>query len=123
MEMARQPETGADPIREFIRAAQQPSVLLAAIQEAWRNPSPLINPICIGNASPPTELYVRRVHYKPVVRGRLVLEMSSENMPSAGGQEGGRIFLAMQIYPQVEQARERFQKWPGLGHGWQSRDF
>jgi|FLOH01.1.fsa_nt_gi hypothetical protein len=110
MEMSAQPATAADPIRAFIRAAQQQSALLADIQEAWRNPSPQISPVCIGNAGPPTELLVRRVHYKPLVRGRLVLEMSGESMAREGSQEGGRIFLAMQIYPQLEQARERFQK-------------
>ncbi len=107
--MPQDQQAATDSVRESIFAAREPGLLLASLQEAWLQPSPLLDPDSIGNSKPPSDAHIRRVHYRPGKAGRLVVELSGVEARRQKKLGIGSVYLALLIYPSLKQAEKRFR--------------
>jgi len=109
METPRRPDARVDRVRDLVMEARQGNRLLESIQSAWINPAAELEQSKIGKAGPPQQATLERVHYRPGVSARLVVALDGVKSPRSRRLASGRVYLNVQIYPQAEQARERFR--------------
>lgn len=85
-----------DPIYRAVALARDPSLLLDAIQNAWRGSGCTLEIL---------DARLTLVHYRPRERGRLMVELEVEMPKRRKGRAIQHLYI--QVYPNLETARRR----------------
>ncbi|RMH01254.1 MAG: hypothetical protein D6702_11910 [Planctomycetota bacterium] len=91
------PALPTDPVREAVERLRAEGELLGGLRRAWEEET--------GAACPLVAAELRRVHFKPFTRARLVVR--GVLAPAEPGGPPRQQFFALQVYPLVEAARRR----------------